>query len=59
MRALPGAEGGDTPALALTAFAKPEARAMALAAGFQLHFAKPGPPDLPSIVAALARGTLD
>jgi len=37
----------------LTAYAKPEDKARALGAGFQLHVAKPGPPNLASIVAEL------
>ena len=34
-----------TPAIALTAFARPEDRKRALAAGFQVHLAKPVDPD--------------
>ncbi|HEU4537666.1 MAG TPA: ATP-binding protein, partial [Polyangiaceae bacterium] len=45
VRALPPAEGGKTPALALTAYARPEDRARALRAGFQLHLPKPVDPD--------------
>jgi CheY-like chemotaxis protein len=41
LRALPAELGGDTPAVALTAMAGDEDRARALAAGFQLHIAKP------------------
>ena len=41
VRALPIENGGGVPAIALTAFARPEDRSRALAAGFQLHLAKP------------------
>ena len=41
VRALGADEGGLTPALALTAFARAEDRRRALLAGFQLHLAKP------------------
>jgi PAS domain S-box-containing protein len=48
-------EGGLTPALALTAYASTEDRARALAAGYQLHLAKPvDPADLLDAVAELA-----
>src|SRR5690606_21235431 len=41
VRALPPADGGSTPAIALTAFARSEERTRALIAGYQLHVAKP------------------
>jgi PAS domain S-box-containing protein len=41
VRALSPAEGGSTPAAAITAFARSEDRRRALMAGFQLHVAKP------------------
>jgi PAS domain S-box-containing protein len=41
LRRLSDAEGGDTPAVALTAFARPEDRRRALLAGFQMHLPKP------------------
>jgi len=41
VRALPIENGGGVPAIALTAFARPEDRSRSLAAGFQLHLAKP------------------
>ncbi len=56
IRALPVAEGGGVPAIALTAFTKIEDREEALAAGFQLHLPKPGPADLAMLVASVARG---
>jgi PAS domain S-box-containing protein len=49
-----GAErGGDIPAVALTAFARPEDREQALAAGFQLHLTKPIDPA--RLVSSVAR----
>ena len=48
--------GGGTPAIALTAFARPEDRIRVLAAGFQMHLAKPADPaELVVSVASLAR----
>ena len=41
VRARSAARGGNVPALALTAMARPEDRTQALAAGFQMHLAKP------------------
>lgn len=41
IRALPSKDGGDTPAVALTAFAGEKDRDAALSAGFQAHVAKP------------------
>jgi CheY-like chemotaxis protein len=44
-----------TPAVALTAFARIEDRVKALAAGYQMHVAKPVEPgELLTIVASLA-----
>jgi CheY-like chemotaxis protein len=54
VRALPAERGGRTPAAALTAYARDEDRTRALAAGFQLHIAKPfSPGDLIAAVADL------
>lgn len=53
VRALGGAAGGATPALALTAHARPEDREAALAAGFQEHLAKPV--DAGALLEALGR----
>jgi len=54
LRALPPERGGRTPAVALTAFARPEDRLRALAAGFQVHVAKPvDPAELLATVAGL------
>jgi CheY-like chemotaxis protein len=41
VRALPPARGGTIPAVAVTAFARPEDRTRALRAGYQAHVAKP------------------
>ncbi|MBP6824646.1 MAG: response regulator, partial [Acidobacteria bacterium] len=52
LRALSAEEGGELPAVALTAFASPADREKALAAGFQRHLAKPVEPvELAKIVA--------
>jgi CheY-like chemotaxis protein len=60
LRALPPERGGDVAAVALTGYAKPEDRSRALAAGFDLHVAKPGPPDLPRVLAEiLQRGGVE
>ncbi len=50
LRQLPG--GATVPAIALTAFAKPEDRDYALMVGFQRHLSKPVDPD--SLVRAIA-----
>mgnify|MGYP002648435156 CR=1 FL=1 len=41
VRALPAERGGRVPAAALTAYTRPEDRAHALGAGFQVHLPKP------------------
>ncbi|HEV2664131.1 MAG TPA: ATP-binding protein [Blastocatellia bacterium] len=54
IRRLPSSRGGTVPALALTAYARPEDRARALTAGFQQYVAKPvEPDDLAAVVAKL------
>jgi CheY-like chemotaxis protein len=57
VRALPPEQGGQVPALELTAYVRPEDRERVLAAGFTRHLAKPiDPVDLASAVARLATG---
>jgi CheY-like chemotaxis protein len=41
IRRLPSTEGGRTPAIALTAFARSEDRTKAMLAGYQVHVSKP------------------
>ena len=53
VRALPAAEGGRIPAISLTAHARHEDRARALAAGFDEHL--PKPIDLPQLLHAIRR----
>jgi light-regulated signal transduction histidine kinase (bacteriophytochrome)/ActR/RegA family two-component response regulator len=54
VRALPASEGGRTPAIALTAYARAEDRARVLLAGFQNHLAKPVEPlEILAVVASL------
>jgi PAS domain S-box-containing protein len=55
VRALVAAEGGQVRALALTAYARSEDRALALEAGFHAHIAKPVDPlELTALIAGLA-----
>jgi CheY-like chemotaxis protein len=55
IRALGADKGGALPAIALTAFARPEDRTQALHAGFAVHVAKPVEPvDLIATVASVA-----
>ena len=44
VRALASDEGGATPSVALTAFARSDDRQRALIAGYQMHMAKPVEP---------------
>jgi PAS domain S-box-containing protein len=56
VRALLASQGGDTPAVALTAFAQTEDRRRALLAGFQMHLPKPvEAPELVAVVSSLSR----
>ncbi|MET0286847.1 MAG: ATP-binding protein [Polyangiales bacterium] len=58
VRELPAGEGGDTPSIALTAFARSEDRQRALTAGFQSHLAKPiESAELVAVVASVAAGS--
>ena len=55
VRSLPRDKGGETPAAALSAYARDEDRMQALAAGYQMHIAKPiGASQLITMVAKLA-----
>ena len=53
VRLLPADQGGNIPAIALTAYASAEDQAKALSAGFQAHLAKPVEPE--NLAAAIAR----
>ena len=53
IRALPPEQVGDTPVAALTANVAEQDRRKTLAAGFQIHIAKPVDPT--TIVAAVAK----
>jgi PAS domain S-box-containing protein len=53
VRKLPVPWSAEVPVIALTAYATPEDRARALAAGFQAHLGKPFAPD--ELIAAIAR----
>jgi len=57
LRRLKDRTGSDIPAIALTAYATPDDRARALAAGFQMHLAKPIEPEklVTSVATALGR----
>ena len=58
VRALPRESGGQTPALALTAYARTEDRVRALSAGYQVHLSKPvDRVELAAVVASLAERT--
>ena len=58
VRALPRESGGQVPAIALTAFARPEDRLKALEAGFSTHISKPVEPgELIAAVASVAGPT--
>jgi CheY-like chemotaxis protein len=54
VRALPRQQGGQTPAAALTAYARAEDRMRVLRSGFQIHLPKPvEPAELVAVVANL------
>jgi PAS domain S-box-containing protein len=54
IRDLPDGEGGNVPAIALTAYARAEDRVRAIRSGFQMHIAKPvEPAELIAVVANL------
>ncbi len=55
IRSLKPEEGREVPAIALTAFARPEDRRRAISSGFQMHMAKPvEPAELIAMVTSLA-----
>jgi CheY-like chemotaxis protein len=59
VRELAGSEGGQIPAVALTAYGRPEDRVRTLSAGYSMHIAKPvDPVELGVIVANLAGRSL-
>jgi PAS domain S-box-containing protein len=56
VRSLPADQGGRTPAVALTAYARSEDRMRSIVAGFQMHVPKPvEPAELITMVATLSR----
>jgi CheY-like chemotaxis protein len=56
VRQLSAEQGGEIPAIALTAYARAEDRMKAIASGFQMHISKPvEPAELVTVVASLAR----
>ena len=58
VRSLDSARARNTPAVALTAYARAEDRMRALAAGFQMHVAKPvEPAELAVVIASVAERT--
>jgi CheY-like chemotaxis protein len=58
VRALPSELGGQTPAIALTAYARAEDRTRALLAGFNMHVSKPIEPSELVVVVANVGGRL-
>ncbi len=60
VRALPPEQGGNVPAVALTAYARSEDRLKIILAGFQMHMAKPvEAAELLTLVASLAERTCE
>lgn len=58
VRMLPKEQGGDIPAVALTAYAREEDRMRSLSQGFQMHLSKPVEPDkLATMIASLVKKT--
>ncbi len=60
VRALPRERGGQTPALALTAYARTEDRIRALSEGYQMHLAKPvDRVELATVVTSLGHNKVE
>jgi CheY-like chemotaxis protein len=58
VRAFSREEGGDVPAAAITAYARPEDRSRLLNAGFSIHLPKPvDPAEVLAVVSTLTRFT--
>lgn len=58
VRTLPKEQGGDIPAVALTAYAREEDRMRSLSQGFQMHLSKPVEPNkLATMIATLVKKT--
>jgi CheY-like chemotaxis protein len=59
VRRQPAERGGRVPAIALSAFARPDDEALSLAAGFQAHLRKPvRPEDLVATIHRLQRASV-
>jgi len=55
VRALGGEHGGNTPAVALTAYGRVQDRMLSLTAGYTMHVPKPvDPGELTTIIASVA-----
>ncbi len=59
VRALPPERGGRIPAIAVTAYARAEDTRRALAAGFQVHLAKPLDPAVLALTVAQVAGRIE
>lgn len=60
VREMPADQGGQIPAVALTAYARAEDRTRVIAAGFQIHIPKPvEPAELATVVASLVNRSRD
>ena len=53
LRTRPATDGGGIPAVALTAYARDEDRRRAIAAGYQMHVAKPV--DLADLISTIGK----
>ena len=59
VRALGPADGGQTPAIALTAYGRPEDRAISISAGYDRHVVKPvDPSELGVVINTLTSQSL-